>query len=74
MGRYSEFVNTDEMRKARIDKGLTLYQMAELAGCSLSTMSNLETGGVKPDIESMTLVATILDRKVHELFNFGGVF
>lgn len=45
------------LRKARHDRGLTLHQVAELAGLSYSAVSDIECGKRQPTLETLGKLA-----------------
>ena len=57
-----------KMKHTRLLKGLTLKQLAELAGCSESVLSRIENGNANPSIKMMHRVALALDLPVSGLF------
>jgi transcriptional regulator with XRE-family HTH domain len=57
-----------KMKHTRLLKGLTLKQLAELAGCSESLLSRIENGNANPSIKMMHRVARALDMPVSGLF------
>jgi transcriptional regulator with XRE-family HTH domain len=56
-----------KMKHTRLLKGLTLKQLAELAGCSESVLSRIENGNANPSIK-MHRVASALGMPVSGLF------
>ena len=57
-----------KMKHTRLLKGLTLKQLAELAGCSESLLSRIENGNANPSIKMMHRVALALGMPVSGLF------
>lgn len=57
-----------KMKHTRLLKGLTLRQLANLAGCSESLLSRIENGNANPSIKTMHRVALALDMPVSGLF------
>ena len=57
-----------KMKHMRLLKGLTLKQLAELAGCSESLLSRIENGNANPSIKMMHRVALALGMPVSGLF------
>jgi transcriptional regulator with XRE-family HTH domain len=57
-----------KMKHTRLLKGLTLKQLAELAGCSESMLSRIENGNANPSIKTMHRVALALGMPVSGLF------
>src|ERR1700737_88576 len=57
-----------KMKHTRLLKGLTLKQLADLAGCSESLLSRIENGNANPSIKMMHRVALALGMPVSGLF------
>src|SRR5882762_6682830 len=57
-----------KMKHTRLLKGLTLKQLARLAGCSESVLSRIENGNANPSIKMMHRVALALGKPVSGLF------
>src|SRR5260370_42140280 len=57
-----------KMKHTRLLKGLTLKQLAELAGCSESVLSKIGNGNANPSIKMMHRVALALGMPVSGLF------
>lgn len=49
-----------DLRKARIDKGLTQEQLADMIGVVRQTISNIEVGIQMPSVETAKLIAKAL--------------
>lgn len=70
MARYSEYVNTEELRKERYIKRITMTKMSELIGKKSNTSySNIENGIVEPKISDINKIAEILGKPVTVFFN-----
>ena len=70
MNRYSMYVNTEELKKARIKKKKSYEDMAqELGFKSPISYYNIEIGFVEPKISQMIKVAEILNKPVTKFFN-----
>jgi transcriptional regulator with XRE-family HTH domain len=61
-----------KMKHTRLLKGLTLKQLADLAGCSESLLSRIENGNANPSIKMMHRVALALNMPVSGLFQENG--
>jgi transcriptional regulator with XRE-family HTH domain len=61
-----------KMKHTRLLKGLTLKQLADLAGCSESLLSRIENGNANPSIKTMHRVALALIMPVSGLFQESG--
>lgn len=70
MNKYSKFVKTDELKKARIKKKKNYENMANEIGLkSPISYYNLEVGIVEPKISHMIKVSNILGKPVNKFFN-----
>ena len=70
MGKFSVYVNSEEIKKTRTDKKLSCRDMAKLMGVkSQATYFNIENGIVEPKITQMIAIATILKGSVGKYFN-----
>ena len=55
-------VDTIELRKAMLDKGLeTIQQMADACGLSRDTMADIVKGRARPGAVAIYAIATVLD-------------
>jgi transcriptional regulator with XRE-family HTH domain len=61
-----------KMRHTRLLKGLTLKQLADVAGCSESLLSKIENGRANPSLKMIHRVATALGMPVAGLFQTEG--
>jgi transcriptional regulator with XRE-family HTH domain len=62
---------SDRLRQARVDKRITLRALAGRIGVSPSLISQIETGKVKPSLNTLYALAVELDLSVDEVL-FGG--
>ena len=70
MAKYSEYVNTEALRRERYAKNFTMAKMADLLGRkSESSYSNLENGLVEPKISDINKISEILDKPATIFFN-----
>ncbi len=51
-----------QIRLARTDKGLTLKELSEISGVSVSQLSSIERGAHLPSLESLVAIATALQQ------------
>lgn len=58
----------DAVRRLRHERGLTLKQLAERAGLSISQISQIERAESSPSLSSLYRLATALDVRVQDLF------
>jgi transcriptional regulator with XRE-family HTH domain len=63
---------SDRLRQARVSKDMTLRALAARIGVSPSLISQIETGKVKPSVNTLYALAVELDVSVDEVL-FGGV-
>lgn len=71
MNKYSIYVNTEELKKARNKKQKTYRDMAEEMGLkSPISYYNIEVGNVEPKISQMIKVSQILNKPLGKFFNF----
>lgn len=61
-----------KMKHTRLLKGLTLKQLADAAGCSVSLLSKIENGRANPSLKMIHRVATALGMPVAGLFQAQG--
>ncbi len=58
----------DAVRRLRHEKGLTLKQLAERAGLSISQISQIERAESSPSVSSLYRLAVALETRVQDLF------
>lgn len=56
------------LRTERQNKGLTLKKLADLAGCSLSMLSKIETEQASPSLKTLHQITSALDTSILQLF------
>ena len=54
--------------QARIEKHLTLIQLAAMTGISKSTLNNIENGRTSPTLDQLEAIANALDVRITDLF------
>ena len=54
--------------QARMEKGITLVQLADLTGLSKSTLNNIENSKTSPTLMELEVIAKALDVKITDLF------
>ena len=70
MNKYSIYVNTEELKKARNKKQKTYEDMSQEMGLkSPISYYNLEAGIVEPKISQMIKVSQILNKPIGKIFN-----
>ena len=60
----------NRLKEARMEKGLSQAQLAELVGVSRNTISSIETGQFNPTAKLALILCIALDKKFEELFYF----
>lgn len=60
----------NRLKDARVEKGLSQAQLAELVGVSRNTISSIETGQFNPTAKLALILCIALDKKFEELFYF----
>lgn len=60
------------LKKARLNKGLTQDELAQLIGVAKSTVSGYEKGTREPDVPKIKMLLSVLDMKPEELFGEHG--
>lgn len=58
------------LKAARIEKGFSQQQLADLVGVSRNTISSIETGQFNPTAKLALVLCIALDKKFEELFYF----
>ncbi len=57
------------LRTARVGKGLTQLQLAELIGTKEIEISRLETGRAFPDPDTKRRISEVLQKPTYEIFD-----
>ena len=60
----------NNLKSARMEKGLSQAQLAELIGVSRNTISSIETGQFSPTAKLALILCIALDKKFEDLFYF----
>lgn len=69
--KYSKYVNTDALKKARETKGFSYRDMSRLMNFkSPATYYNIENGLVEPKISHINSISKILKMPSSNFFNF----
>ena len=63
-----EFSLIKALMDARLEKGLTQKELAEMTGISQGDIGRIERGTANPSIKTIQRLATALDKKVQILF------
>lgn len=71
MNKYGKYVNTEELKRERKNKGLSIIDMAKLMGFSSKvTYYNIEIGITEPKISHINKISEILGKAPKNFFNF----
>lgn len=71
MNKYAKYVNTEELKKTRKDKGFTITDMAnEMGFKSKVAYYNIEMGIAEPKISHINKISQILGKAPKNFFNF----
>lgn len=71
MNKYSKYVYTEELKKERKSKDLSIIDMAKLMGFkSKVTYYNIEIGVTEPKISHINKISEILEKSPRNFFNF----
>ena len=60
----------NRLKEARMEKGLSQRELAEMIGVSRNTISSIETGQFNPTAKLALILCIALDKKFEELFYF----
>ena len=71
MNKFSKYVDTEELKQERKNKGLSITDMAKLMGFnSKVTYYNIEIGITEPKISHINKISNILGKSPKNFFNF----
>lgn len=65
-----QLILKNRLKVARVEKGLSQTQLAELVGVSRNTISSIETGQFNPTAKLALVLCIALDKKFEDLFYF----
>lgn len=60
----------NRLKEARMGKGLSQRELAEMIGVSRNTISSIETGQFNPTAKLALILCIALDKKFEDLFYF----
>jgi conserved domain protein len=60
----------NNLKKFRVEKGMSQQKLADLIGVSRNTISSIETGQFNPTAKLALILCVALDKKFEELFYF----
>jgi len=59
----------NQVKKVRLEKGITLVKLSEMSGVSVGYLCHLEKGSRKnPSIETMQKISKALNKSIAEIF------
>jgi putative transcriptional regulator len=67
-----DFVMTNKLKLARVEKGLTQEELADLVGVTRQTIGLIEAGKYNPTLKLCLLLANATDKSLDELFGIEG--
>ncbi len=65
-----QLILKNNLKSARIEKGYSQQQLADLVGVSRNTISSIETGQFNPTAKLALVLCIALDKKFEDLFYF----
>ena len=60
----------NRLKEARMEKGLSQQQLADLVGVSRNTISSIETGQFSPTAKLALILCIALDKRFEDVFYF----
>lgn len=60
-----------ELKKVRIEAGMTQHELAERCGIARSVIANIETGRSEPSKDTAIRIANVLSIEPYDLMNWG---
>ncbi len=67
-----DFVMTNKLKLARVEKGLTQEELADLVGVTRQTIGLIEAGKYNPTLKLCLLLANTTGKTLDELFGIEG--
>ncbi len=65
-----KLVLKNNLKKTRMEKGLSQQDLADIVGVSRNTISSIETGQFSPTAKLALVICIALEKKFEELFYF----
>ena len=65
-----KLVLKNNVKKTRVEKGLSQQELADMVGVSRNTISSIETGQFSPTAKLALIICIALEKKFEELFYF----
>ena len=65
-----KLVLKNNLKKTRMEKGLSQQDLADIVGVSRNTISSIETGQFSPTAKLAFVICIALEKKFEELFYF----
>ncbi len=66
----NQLILKNRVKEARVARGFSQAQLAEMVGVSRNTISSIETGQYGPTAKLALILCIALDKKFEELFYF----
>ena len=63
-----KLVLKNNLKKTRMEKGLSQQDLADIVGVSINTISSIETGQFSPTAKLALVICIALEKKFEELF------
>jgi putative transcriptional regulator len=67
-----DFVITNKLKLARVEKGMTQEELADLVGVTRQTIGLIEAGKYNPTLKLCLLLANTTGKSLDELFGIEG--
>ncbi len=67
-----DFVMTNKLKLARVEKGMTQEELADLVGVTRQTIGLIEAGKYNPTLKLCLLLANTTGKSLDELFGIEG--
>ncbi len=67
-----DFVMTNKLKLARVEKGMTQEELADLVGVTRQTIGLIEAGKYNPTLKLCLLLANTTGKTLDELFGIEG--
>ena len=65
-----KLVLKNNVKKTRVEKGLSQQELADMVGVSRNTISSIKTGQFSPTAKLALVICIALEKKFEELFYF----
>ena len=61
-------MNTNNLRKVRLERGMSLSELSRRTKISRVTLTKIENGDTNPTIKTVTSICNVLDRSPNDIF------